>query len=155
MKHRITAAIVAAAIAITTAAPARADNNDLLKMTIGAIGVGLLVHELDKKNREEIRNASDNEWSDDRWSNERRPYDGYGSAYRHKGKIIPAQCVFDGKVRGRWREVVSSRCMSEFGAARRLPGECRVEVKARGDRRHAYGLHCLQDRGYRVAWSRR
>ena len=38
MKHRITAAIAAAAIALTAAAPVRADSNDALKLALGAVG---------------------------------------------------------------------------------------------------------------------
>lgn len=127
MKHRITAAIAAAAIALTAAAPVRADSNDALKLALGAVGVGLLVHELDKKNREEAATVVDDRWSDD-WTSRNR----YDDSFRKKGKIIPAQCIFDGKIRGRWREVVSSRCMTDFGVARRLPGECRVNVRHRG-----------------------
>lgn len=127
MKHRITAAIAAAAIALTAAAPVRADSNDALKLALGAVGVGLLVHELDKKNREEAATVVDDRWSDD-WTSRNR----YDNSFRKKGKIIPAQCIFDGKIRGRWREVVSSRCMTDFGVARRLPGECRVNVRHRG-----------------------
>lgn len=150
MKHRITAAIAAAAIALTAAAPVRADSNDALKLALGAVGVGLLVHELDKKNREEAATVVDDRWSDD-WTSRNR----YDDSFRKKGKIIPAQCIFDGKIRGRWREVVSYRCMTDFGVARRLPGECRVNVRHRGDHRQAYGLNCLEDKGYRVARWRR
>ncbi|MCV2867551.1 hypothetical protein OEW28_02790 [Defluviimonas sp. WL0002] len=154
MINRITTAIAAAAIAMTSAAPVHADNNDVLKLAIGALGVGLLVHELDKKNRKEIENASGDEWEnwahDDRWRHDRKYF-----GHRQRGRIIPAQCIFDGKIRGRWREVVSPYCMREFGADRRLPRECRVEVKSRGQRHQAYGLHCLEKNGYRVARWRR
>ena len=94
MKHRITAAIAAAAIALTAAAPVRADSNDALKLALGAVGVGLLVHELDKKNREEAATVVDDRWSDD-WTSRNR----YDDSFRKKGKIIPAQCIFDGKIR--------------------------------------------------------
>lgn len=165
MKHRITAAIAAAAIALGSAAPVRAEEGDFLKLAIGAVGVGLLVHELDKKNKEEIRseeirrrgeieNVSDDEhlhnWlPGDDWRRDRKFFE-----HKHRGKIIPRQCIFEGKIRGRWRDVVSERCMEKMGASRRLPRECRVEVRARGDRRQAYGLRCLEHHGYRVARGR-
>ena len=52
---------------------------------------------------------------------------------------------------GRLREVVSARCMREFGLSRGLPSECAFDIRTSVGRRTVYGPQCLSDYGYRVA----
>ncbi|MGB3313912.1 MAG: hypothetical protein WBB85_05835 [Albidovulum sp.] len=143
MKKQMIAAITAIALTLTSAAatPAAAQErgNDALKVLLGAAAIGLLISQAnkDKRSKEKAKVTR------------RQPYDGWNhrkDKVRHNNRRIPAQCVF--AVRG--HDVVSSRCLQEFGAARNVPSSCAFVINTSWGKRTVYGSRCLRDRGYRV-----
>ncbi len=80
------------------------------------------------------------------WSDRRR-----GGDWR-RADLLPARCLqrVDSR-RGSYR-LFGARCLDRSGVAlRRLPGECRKDVRVRGGWRAAYSEPCLRQRGWRAA----
>jgi hypothetical protein len=142
MKNRIIAAVTAIALTLTSAAatPAMAQDkgNDALKVLLGAAAIGLLISQANKNKRDDkpkvTRNTQYGHWQPNR-------------NYGHDKRRIPAQCVFS--VRG--HDVVSSRCLQEYGVARNVPSGCAFVINTSWGKRTVYGSRCLRDRGYRIA----
>jgi len=138
MKSRIVAAVAVAALALgsITATPAAAlgkNERDALKFALGAVALGLIIKEIDdnkKKKKGKHR---------------------YGA---HGGKVIPEACVYDIRTRDGLREVVSARCVAEFGVSGRLPEACAFDIRTDGGHRTVYGPRCLREYGYRVGDAR-
>lgn len=144
MKRHLIAATAALSLALSglTAGPVAAKDrksDDLVKLLLGAAAVGLILNEMNggrlfQPNR--ARTAPD-------------PYvPPFG---REPERLIPGECAMDVKINGRWREVISERCVREFGLSRRLPAECAFDIRAEAGVRRVYGPQCLGDHGYRVA----
>ncbi len=169
MKCRLIAAVTAAALALTTATatPAMADDRsrDALKVLLGAAAIGLIVNEVSKNKRKSQKSAvpvARDDYDDDRqylYSRDRdwhRNDRGYGH-HKHHGKhghharAIPSECVFAIRGHRGHRDVVSARCLREFGVARRLPGRCAFDIRSRWGDRTVYGAQCLRDYGFKIA----
>ena len=143
MKKQMIAAVTAIALALTSAAatPAMAQSreNDALKVLLGAAAIGLLLSQAnkDKRSKEKAKVTR------------HKPYDDWKPRKKkvHHKKYIPAQCVFS--VRG--HQVVSARCLQEYGIARNVPSRCAFVINTSWGQRTVYGSRCLKDRGYRLA----
>ena len=80
----------------------------------------------------------------------RRPEE-WQPGHHNRRAIVPAQCVFS--IRGSHgpRDVVSSRCLSEYGLDRRLPRDCAFEIDTGWGSRTVYGARCLRQNGFRIS----
>lgn len=120
MKRQLIAFATATALALSGfAAPAEARNkkNDMIKLLLGAAAVGLILNQMNQGKAEAVTPRP----KPDDWNN-RYPYPAVG-------RSVPAECVMDVTVNGRLREVVSSRCLREFGVARQLPADCAFDIR--------------------------
>lgn len=154
MKSRLIATVTAAALAMTTAfsTPALADDRskDALKVLLGAAAIGLIVSEVNKNKRKKKQEAAQvrrfDDLHDGDWKRE--------SKYGRKNRVIPSECVFsirgDRGDRGR-RDVVSARCLREFGIVRHVPDRCAFDIDTRWGDRTVYGAHCLKKHGFRIS----
>lgn len=145
-KTRLIALVSAAAIALGAAAPASAlDDRDALRLILGAAALGLIINEASKDKRRPAPNATryynNGWWYDDDY---RRP--------SRRPALIPAECTFPIRTNNGPRNVVSARCLNEFGIARKLPRECAFDVRVRGEMRRVFGARCLEQNGFRIAY---
>lgn len=161
MFRRLTMSLAAVALALTTALPTPAaamsdKDRQLLTLLLGAVVVGAIVHDANKKKKKSApqvsRNYHDHAWRDDDdhdddWRDWRRDH-------RWRNRTVPAECVFS--LRGGYgrRDVVSARCLEEYGMRRNLPGECAFNIDAGWGSRKVYGTRCLRQNGYRIAGAR-
>lgn len=162
MKRQMIAGVTALALALSGLAvqPAAAkDKNNTLKLLLGAAAVGILLNQMNGAQAATPRQflglnqprsrGERGDWDDDE--------DGYGyrSGYGHaiRAGTIPGECLTDVSVGGRLRQVVSGRCLNQFGLAGSLPDECAFDVRTYSGRRTVYGEQCLRDYGYRIARS--
>jgi len=151
VKTRLIALVSAAALALGAAAPASALNEreqNALALILGAVAIGAIVNDANKNNRRTPPVVS--RYGDDRWYDDRHD-DGRDRWNKKHRRAIPAQCSF--QVRGNYgrRDVVSARCLSEFGMGRDLPRNCAFDVRARRETRRVYGARCLMENGYKIA----
>ncbi len=82
---------------------------------------------------------------DDRYDDNR---DHWNKKHR---RTIPAQCSFQIRGNSGRRDVVSARCLSEFGMGRDLPRNCAFDVRTGRETRRVYGARCLQSNGFKIA----
>lgn len=145
MKRQMIAFATAAALALSgIAAPAEAKSkkNDVIKLLLGAAAIGLVLNQLNQGKAQAVTPRPD----PDDWDN--------NHSYPAVERSVPAECVMDVTVNGRLREVVSSRCLREFGVASRLPAECAFDIRTSAGTRTVYGPQCLRDYGYVVQRAR-
>lgn len=145
MKRQMTAFVTATALALSgmVAQPAEArskHSNDALKLILGAAAVGLLLNQMNK-NSAQASTPLTGPWPNPKPLPVSLP-------------TVPGECVMDLTVNGRLREVVSARCMREFGAAARLPEECAFDIRTSAGTRSVYGPQCLRENGYRIEAAR-
>ncbi|MCY1126529.1 hypothetical protein OU426_06660 [Frigidibacter sp. RF13] len=150
MKRQMISLAAAAALALSgMAAPARAEDKDVLKLLLGAAAVGLLINQVNKnKNKTDRVTRNPYPYVGDDWT-----YQGDDRNHK-KARYIPSECVMDVTVGGRLREVVSARCLKEFGLARKVPAECGFDIRTSVGTRTVYGPQCLRDYGYRIEQAR-
>lgn len=145
MKRQMIAFATAMAVALSGfAAPAEAKSkkNDVIKLLLGAAAVGLILNQMNQGQARAVTPRPD----PDDWNN--------GNPYPAVARTVPAECVMDVTVNGRLREVVSSRCLREFGVASQLPAECAFDIRTTAGTRTVYGPQCLRDYGYRIEQAR-
>lgn len=156
LKTRLAALVAAAALAFGAVAPAAAMTSDELAALLMLLGRGSSGIETGQPPQQfYLRSGRDN-W--DRNDNRDYPFYLNGGNDRWQGwnhdrrrLLIPAECVFPLRTSDGRRNVVSTRCLSDFGMDRRLPRDCAFEARIRGDRRVVYGARCLEQYGYRFA----
>lgn len=128
MKRQLTAMVTAFALVFTsvvaTPIKARSNEDDLLKLLLGAAAVAIIIHEL----------------------NDPKPVP---HSYRGR-KVIPDECLMDVRVNGRRMEVVSGRCVRRAGISRPLPSDCAFDIRTDHGRRTVYGQKCLRSHGWRI-----
>lgn len=130
-KLAATSAAAAVALAGFTAAPARADNDDLLKLLAGAAIIGIIAHE-SRKDRD------------------RRHTPAPPPAPAPIASItLPAQCITTLRTPKGWRGFYYKRCTDRI-MNRRLPEACLRELNTETGPQLAYAEPCLVDRGYRI-----
>ncbi|MEZ5686902.1 MAG: hypothetical protein R3D78_13945 [Paracoccaceae bacterium] len=157
----VTTALMAATIALgalgASATPAAALSKQDRQILGALIGLGVLAAVADsaENNRRApppVSRYDDNRWDGDRHGDYRRPApEPHRPARVDRRYMIPAQCVEEVRLRGKWREVVSERCMARNRVETRLPRACRFDIRdPRGDREAVYGRNCLEQEGFRV-----
>lgn len=161
MFRRLTASLATAALVLATALPTPAaamsdKDRQLLTLLLGAAVVGAIIHDANKDRKKpapvsrhddrfRFDDWNDRDWNDRDW----RGGDWRGDHRRHR--TVPAECVISIRGAGGRREVVSARCLSEFGIRRDLPAECAFDIEAGWDIRRVYGTRCLRQNGFRIA----
>ncbi|MGC9369059.1 MAG: hypothetical protein ACP5DX_05915 [Paracoccaceae bacterium] len=129
----LTAGLLALILAASpmTAAPARADAEDVAITLLGIAALVALANELDDDGRKR--------------KNKR---------YRHDHSYtesIPGHCVLRLETHRGSRDVVTRQCLKSAGLRRDLPDYCEAPRASRLLGREAYALDCLRAEGYRVA----
>jgi hypothetical protein len=151
IKSRLIALVAATALAFGAAAPASALNEreqNALALILGAVAIGAIINDANKNtNRPTVSRYGNSYWYDDRYDDDR------GHRYKNKKHrhVIPAQCSIQIRSSRGTRDVVSARCLSEFGMGRDLPRQCAFDVRAGREMRRVYGARCLMANGYRIA----
>ncbi|MCB2136374.1 MAG: hypothetical protein KDE08_10585 [Rhodobacteraceae bacterium] len=155
MKNRLIAAITATAIAMTSAmsTPALADSKtdkQVLTLLLGAAALGILLNESKKNDR-----LATTPLPDDRYVppfQRDHDYDREGSWMKwHKKRLLPSRCAYQMRNKYNHGEVVSYRCLADYGLHRRLPKECGFDIRGRRGTEFVYGAKCLIRNGYRFA----
>ena len=135
MFRNLTAYMSAAAVACAgfTAAPARADDNDLLKLLAGAAVIGIIAHEArkDRKRREARHPAPP-------------PPPAPVISY-----TLPGQCLTTLRDGQGWKGYYFKSCTDGILRSQ-LPAECLREVSTQSGIRLAYAEPCLLNRGYKI-----
>ena len=157
--RRVITAFAAGATALSlianSALPARADDrsDDMLKALIALGAVGIIAHEIDKKNDRDDRKVRDRgpygDWDDDGTRQRNRPYDPRWP----RASRIPSVCAIEidrGRGRGHDGTVYSERCLRREGVEARLPRDCALEVRTRGRTERVYSENCLRRAGFRI-----
>ena len=168
MMKRLTTTLSAAAVAlaglVAAPAPARADEEDLIKLLLGAAAVGLIVTEANRRGAFTSRAAPPpfpgfqppghrsppglgNGRRDD-WRDGNR--DGRRDDRLGRDRVVPASCLFDLPGHYGPRPVVGARCVQGWDRRAAMPPACLFEARTGRGERQVYGLECLRDRGYRV-----
>lgn len=177
MMKRLTTTLSAAAVAlaglVAAPAPARADEEDLIKLLLGAAAVGLIVTEANRRGAFTSRaapppfqgfpqqgfvppghrsppglgNGRRDDWRDD-WRDGNR--DGNRDVRLGRDRVVPASCLFDLPGHYGPRPVVGARCVQGWDKRAAMPPACLFEARTGRGERQVYGLECLRDRGYRV-----
>lgn len=154
---RLTSGLAIAALALSTALPTPAaamDSKDrrLLTLLLGAAAVGVIINEANKKkSAPQVTRHYDDDYA---YDDDRDPYGRHRDNDRWRYRTLPAECVFSLRGTHGPRDVVSSRCLGEFGMRRDLPAECGFQVDAGWGTRTVYGTRCLRENGYRIASTR-
>ncbi|MCA0963790.1 hypothetical protein [Salipiger bermudensis] len=170
MSRKFIAAVLAASLAITTfsAAPARADGKDALKL-LGAAGALYLLgntvaqarerakdeRKRDKREREEEKRREERarEWRERHDARRPAPPRVIGPAFGHRRDaeyVLPSQCMMriDG---GASRFAFDRDCMTNAGVrTSRLPDACEMYVRDGGRKERAFDGGCLRRNGYRL-----
>lgn len=168
MYRRFIAIVLATAVAITglTAAPARADNDDLLKILGGVAAIAIIGAAIkNSRDKDKVsRNApyygqrrhKDHHKHQRHTHNDHR-YDNHGARplpNRVKRKLLPASCRVTARRYGEWFPAYSNRCLEQkYRHTNALPGNCAVKARVQHNnkRRLVFGSRCLGRHGFAVA----
>jgi hypothetical protein len=177
----LTAAATVLAMLTATAAPARADNDDIAKAlaAIAAIAIiGKVINDKkdrkrdavvshpqpddrygrdDRDGRRDDRSGGPRRYEDrrfeDRHYEDRRYQDWSGRETR--SLRLPATCAIEVNGRhDRSTTVYSARCLNRERFEGRLPRHCAIDIRVRGRDDRVYDQNCLIDAGFRVGRQR-
>ncbi|MEM6303706.1 MAG: hypothetical protein AAF744_03240 [Pseudomonadota bacterium] len=148
MSSRFIALIAAASVALTafSAAPAKADDEDVARALAAILGVaiiGKVISDRKKKDDRKVTRVVPD-----------RPMEPKPLPRRVKRdrKLLPGHCLrrFESR-RGVYRGF-GERCLrNNYRFAHRLPQHCTVELRGRNGPRYIYEARCLRNAGYRLA----
>lgn len=151
MSRKFIAAIVTAAITVTavSSAPARADEEDVLKFIFGAAALFAIANALDDN---DARVSSTSPYRPVTRP-EIRPRPLPDRAYR--AKPIPARCLkYVESRKGNTVRLIGQKCVKRhYRHVHLLPDACRTKVKTDNGVRRGYGPKCLRRQGFRLAHS--
>ncbi|MGB7271551.1 MAG: hypothetical protein WBC90_18750 [Albidovulum sp.] len=163
MKRQITAFVTALALAITSLPATQVEardkkSDDTLGIIIGVGALALLLSQANKNKNQQFTGNSGRGYHqgyyDDDWQN-RGPQkkQKHRRKNMNRGKVIPAKCVREVSVNGRWRDVVSARCVNRVGYVHRLPQDCSFRARTGNGPQQVYGTRCLRGYGFRIGSS--
>lgn len=146
---------LAAALALSPVAPApaSADSDDLAKLLLGAVALGVAVQVI-KNRREDNRqnNAPSGHAA-------RPPHNTIDPGWARPPlwqATLPSHCKFEVREGHDWINVLGKRCLSREGIhVDYLPAQCQLEIGTPRGRRTVYGERCLQHNGYIIEAARR
>ena len=148
MHRHFIAFIVAASVAIAglaaSAAPARADSEDIAKALAGIAALVIIGKAIEKqKDREHVSRKQTYPQS----YPQPRPL-----PHDVRRKLLPAECLFDVRTRHGHQRFFGARCLqNNYRHASSLPRACTVQIPARNGWRYGYDPRCLRQSGYRIA----
>ncbi|WP_294620033.1 hypothetical protein [uncultured Roseovarius sp.] len=170
MHRKFITLIVAAAMAVTglSAAPARADSEDVAKVIAGVAALAILGAAIadakdDKdrvvtRNRDHLRHDNRHRGHGRKLGHRHHRYDGARPLPdRVKRKLLPGACRVQARVRhGRDIRGFGRRCLARnYSYVNSLPRNCETRVRGRhGHMRTIYRGRCLYRHGYREANAR-
>jgi hypothetical protein len=158
MSRKFIASILAVSIAVTglTAAPAKADNEDLFRFLAGATALVIIGKALDKDSSasttREIHVRPGHGHGGYRGPHDRRYDPRPARDSRTHRYTLPGQCrnsfwTPDGKQR-----YMDNRCLHKnYGYTQDLPKRCEITFYDKNVRKRGYSIRCLKDNGYRIA----
>lgn len=154
------ATIAAVAIAVTgfSAAPARADDNDLgkaLAIVLGLAVAGAVIHNRndDKKARKEIYTHKPKPRVQKHVQSHRKHVQPRPLPRKVHSKLLPHQCLSNLRThRGRHIQAFGQNCLSRhYKFSNSLPQHCGQRVRTRHGAGYAYEAQCLSRQGYQLA----
>jgi len=160
----IATAILGLALATTTAAPVRADGDDLAKAILGIAAVAIIAKSID--DRKDRRREEQATVGASRLGSIDRPYAGrelHGTVNRYdrhgpkagrgyKRAELPQRCLRTVDTGRRDRLVYGARCLDRnYRFASKLPDRCELAVRTPRGIRTVYGARCLKRDGWIVA----
>ncbi|MYM55511.1 hypothetical protein [Thalassovita mangrovi] len=159
MSRKFIATVLAASLAVTSisAAPARAGEDDLVKLLAGATALFIIGKAInDKPARAAAPQSRNYDYTRPEYT---RPYDGdrrheYQHRQRHAYNApLPGYCrssVWTDQGRQRF---LDGRCLRQnYSQARDLPQQCRITVgKGADHKRRGYSIPCLKRNGFEIA----
>lgn len=157
-------AILGLALATTTAAPVKAESNDLAKAVLGIAAVAIIAKSIDDRNdrRREAKATvgASRLGSVDRHHDGRelrgtvRPFNGFGpkAGRGYKKSPLPQSCLRIVDKGRRDRLAYGARCLDQnYRFASKLPARCETAVRTPRGLRTVYGARCLERDGWIVA----
>ncbi|MGB7242433.1 MAG: hypothetical protein WBC93_10145 [Sulfitobacter sp.] len=154
--RKFIAAIVSTAMLVTgiSAAPARADTDDLAKALAAIVGVAIIGSAINnRKHRKEdaqrARQAApvQRRYVDPGYRVQPRPL-----PRRVARKLLPGQCLRTFNTRRGTLSVFGERCLqNNYRHVNRLPSNCYRTVRTRNGQRRGYEAQCLRSSGYKLA----
>ncbi|NUB46330.1 hypothetical protein GEU84_018215 [Fertoebacter nigrum] len=178
--RRLTATLTAAAMALAltgaSAAPARADGEDVAKIIAGIAALAIIAKAIDNKNDRKDKpvavtptHPKPPHWGhdrprhdpprygrphhdDDRYGNHRPDRPRYDRP-RHdiRSPELPRSCALELRTRqGQTATVYSARCLDREGFSHRLPRQCASDYSIRGRTDRVYDARCLVSAGFRT-----
>lgn len=124
---RFTGILAGAAMALAgisaSVTPAKASDDELIRLLLGAAAVAIIVHSFTDRPQQSQR--------------------------RYTGRVLPDHCRETLRVRHRHIDVYNARCLRDAGM-RRLPAQCMETVRTNRGERRIYRERCLFAAGYRA-----
>lgn len=147
MHRKFIALIIATAVAVTglSAAPARADENDLVKFLAGFAALAIIGSAIHNRDRDDA------------------PVTHYVTPPKHPipprplppqvSKLqLPQQCLHTYSVHNKPRRLFGARCLKRtYSYNNSLPRACQFQFRHGNETRTGYEPVCLRERGYRTA----
>ena len=162
---KLTATIAGLAIAgsLFTAAPARADGEDIAKVIAGIAAIAIIAKAIDnRKDRDNVTTVGSRRLGSVDQYDGRRIID--GTIRRHenrrgpkarrgyKKQRLPQACLRVVETRRGDKLVYGSRCLNrKFKFASKLPDRCETLVRTGRGFRSVFGARCLRRDGWKVA----
>ncbi|MEZ5911199.1 MAG: hypothetical protein R3D84_02355 [Paracoccaceae bacterium] len=143
--NRLTATIAAAAIALSgvTAAPARADSNDLIKLVLGAAVIYGIAKEVDRRNdKKKARNHARYDPKPD------------SAAIQRKIDRAARYCAVDVRDHRGVTTYYDKQCLRRAGITRRLPAYCEYDLRLTKGTSRVYDGQCLREAGLKIGAGR-
>lgn len=163
MSRKFIATILAGALAVTgfTAAPARADAEDIAKALAGIAALAIIAKAIDddkdRKAKKKHHVTRQDHVRIDPVHPRAQRHHGYDIApkplpQRVARKQLPAQCLVRVDSRDGVRRAFGERCLQRnYRHANRLPHNCAINVRGRNHDRTLYEARCLRSYGYSLA----
>lgn len=169
MSRKFIASVLAASLAITSisAAPARADGDDLMKFLAGATALVIIGKALDsdrKRTREVSRHDRDRWHDHGRYGRDAPPHVYFDRRHdpratrdakrRYRKNVLPAQCRNTFWTPEGRQKYMDNRCLKRnYSFAHELPKKCKIMFYDHNQKKRGYSIKCLKDRGYRLEHS--
>lgn len=148
MHRRFIALIVGAAIAVTalSAAPARADSDDIARFIAGIAALAIIGAAIEDA-RDDPAPVVRRQVNPRHYSVAPRPV-----PPRVSRKVLPGECLRNVRTRDGEARVFTQRCLNNnYRHASQLPRACARQFRTDRGVRWGYRPRCLRDRGYTIA----
>ncbi|SDO07261.1 hypothetical protein SAMN05216196_103263 [Lutimaribacter pacificus] len=154
MSRKFIATILAGALAVTglTAAPARADGNDVAKALAGIAAVAIIAKALDDDRKDKARRHAPARAHSVRPDRHRGHVAPRPLPHRVARKQLPGHCMVRVQTRHGVQNAFGQNCLQRSSRhATRLPRACAMPTRGRGHNRTFYDAGCLRSYGYSMS----